>query len=120
GLLRKSSHLEKERRFGVVVENELRVGRLAVVFVAEPAPGAEHARRQGVFAEKPAGDIHLMNALVAEVAVAVVPDPMPVVMKSLSADRRHRRRAAPEIVIDVRRRRLRSVHFADAGAALVT
>ena len=45
---------------------------------------------------------------------------MPVIVKTLSPNGVHRRRAAPEIVIHVRRRRLRSGDLADAGARFVT
>src|SRR5206468_1417535 len=58
-------------------------------------------------------------ALVAEVTVAVIPNPMPVVMEALAANRVHRRRAAPQVVIHARRSGLRAAYFADAGAGFV-
>ena len=75
-------------------------------------------------AEEPAGDVHLVDALVADVAVAVEVDPVPVVVDRavlrVVAMRRHERRGAgPEVVVDRRRDRLRAGRLADAVAALV-
>src|SRR5262249_49362320 len=70
-----------------------------------------------------AGDVHLMHALVADVAVAVVPDPVPVVVDGaeLPVAVRHleRRRAAPQVVVHRRGRLLLSLDQADAAARLV-
>src|SRR6185295_8295755 len=81
---------------------------------------ADHSRRQRILAEEPTGDVHLMNALVAEVAAAGVPHPVPVIVQALPPERFHRRRTAPKVVIDFRRNRLRAVHLANAAARLVT
>ena len=51
------------------------------VFVAESAPITLDRVADRCFAETPARDIHLMNPLVAQVAVAVIPHPVPIVMQ---------------------------------------
>src|SRR5262249_49287023 len=66
-----------------------------------------------------AGLVHLMDALVAQVAVAVVPGPVPVVVQVLAQERLERGRAAPQVVIDRLGHRLLAVDLADAGAELV-
>src|SRR5262249_18791227 len=99
--------------------NDLRVGRFTVVFVAEPAAHAPHAWGQFVHAQKPATNIHLMNALIAEVAATVIPKPMPVVMELLAPNWNQRGRTGPQVVIYVGRGRLRLAYFADAAARLV-
>ena len=87
--------------FGVVVDDDLGVGVVAVVDVAEAAADAEDARGELHLAEEPAGDVHLVDALVAEVAVAGVPDPVPVVVEAACAcSGQLGRRAAPEVVVD--------------------
>src|SRR5207245_2668655 len=125
GFLRQAAHFKNERRFLVVVENELCIRRLAVVFVPKPATDAGHARRQSVFAQEPPGNVHLMNALVAQIAAAIVPKPVPVVMNrailgAVAPWRDQRRRPAPQIVVDVIRDRLRADAFPYARPALVT
>src|SRR5262245_26907235 len=66
-----------------------------------------------------------MNALVAQVAAAIIPKPMPVVMDrailgAVAARRDQRRRAAPQVVVYVIGHRLRTVGLANARPALVT
>src|ERR1051325_1659720 len=119
GLLRQAAHFKYQRRLGVIVIHDLRVRRLAIVLVPQPATDTPHARRQFVHAQEPPADVHLVNALVAQIAAAVVPDPMPVVVKLLAANRRHRGGATPQIVVHARRRRLGPFHLADAATRFV-
>src|SRR5262249_40165878 len=99
--------------------DDLRVGRLTVIGVAEAPADADDRPRQLVFAQAPAGDIHLMNALVAQIAVAVIPHPVPIVMEAEAMEGRARGRTAPQVVID----RVGNGPFtagpADAGTAFV-
>ena len=85
GLVGQAADFEDQRRRRIVVEHDLGVRRLAVVHVAQPPADAPHARRQFVDAQEPAGQVHLVNALVADVAVAGGPDPMPIVVQTLAA-----------------------------------
>src|SRR5207247_660708 len=102
---------------------DLRVGRLAVIDVAEASADADHRLGQPLLAEAPAGDVHLVDALVAEVAVAVVPDPVPVVVDGavgrLAVRRVVRGGAAPQVVVHRGGRLLVTVHLADARPRLV-
>ena len=80
------AHFEDQRLLGPEVEDrDFGVRRVAGIFVSESAAVAEHAIGQRFEAEAPAGDIHLMHALVADVAIAVGPLPMPVVMEMRAA-----------------------------------
>src|ERR1700704_5619988 len=72
-----------------------------------PARGRDFG---GVFyAQAPACGIDLVNALIAQVAIAVVPHPMPVVMKPVGGEFVLRRRPLPEIVVDTGGDRLRGL-----------
>src|SRR5687768_11823912 len=64
-----AADLEDDHDVAVVVDGELRVGRLAVVLVAEAAADAQDLRRQVLLAGPPAAHVHLVDALVADVAV---------------------------------------------------
>ena len=119
GPRRQSAHFKDERRRRVIVEDNHGVGRGAVIDVAKPATDTQDARRQRRLAQGPAPHVHLVNALIAEVAVAGGPDPMPIIVQLLAHQRLFRRRAIPQVVVNARRNRLRAIHFADAGAALV-
>jgi hypothetical protein len=57
-----------------------RVGRLLIVVEHELAADSAHLHRMR-HAQAPAGDIHLVDPLVAQVAVAGIPEPVPVVME---------------------------------------
>src|SRR5690242_17814297 len=59
-----------------------------------------------------------MDALVAEIAVAVVPEPVPVVMESILSELALRRGPEPKVVIDTRRNR-RDRRVTDGIAPLV-
>src|SRR5437879_9901843 len=64
-----------------------------------------HALRQRPD-QRPAGNIHFMHALIADVPIAEIPEPVPVVMDEVPMKRPLGRRAKPEIEIKVGRRRL--------------
>src|SRR5262245_2227282 len=53
--------------------------------------------------QAPAADVHLMNALVADVAIAVVPVPVPVIVKAVGIERARGRRPQPQVVINALR-----------------
>ena len=91
-----AADLEDELGVAVVHDADLGVGRLALVAIAEPAAQAEDGLgkgRAGAVAarargrDQPAGDVHLVDALVADVAVAEVPEPVPVVMDQVGVIR---------------------------------
>jgi len=115
---RQAADLEDQRRAVIGVIDDLRVGGLAVVVVAQAPANAHHARRQRRIAQEPAGDVHLVDSLVAQVAVAVVVDPVPVVVEVLPGQGLQRRRAGPEVVIQSGRD-LSFAHLADRHARLV-
>src|SRR5947209_13691461 len=100
------AHLEFEHfLFASVVELEgavQSVGRLLIVVEHEMAANRADLGRE-LHAQAPARDIHLMNALVPEIAVAGIPEPVPVVMETVLRERTLRGRAGPEIVIHARR-----------------
>src|SRR5262245_12214610 len=79
------------RRFLIVIEHEVTADR-------------RHAVRERD-TEAPARHIYLVDCLVAKIAIARVPDPMPVVMKPIVGERLHRRWAGPEVVVEARRNR---------------
>src|SRR5262249_31078833 len=118
-----AAHLEDQLAVAVVEDRDLGVGRLAVVDVAEAAADADDRLGQSGLAQTPAGLVHLVDALVADVAVAVIPDPVPVVVDGaelgVAVRRVVRCRPAPEIIVHRRGRLLRAVHLADAVALLV-
>ena len=119
-LSRQAAHFEDDRRRLVVDERNLRIRRLGVVVVDEPPADAHRPRRRGRVAARPPAHVHLVNALVPDVPVSRVPEPVPIVMQPLAHQRFLRRRAAPQVVIHFRRDGRRPRHLADAAARLVT
>ena len=78
---------------------------LYIVIDGEPSPQANDHFRQRVLLQAPAGHVHLVHALVADVAVAVVPEPVPVVVEPVRVEGAQRRRAEPGRSLIRRRRR---------------
>ena len=114
-----TTHLKDQRGSFVVMINDLRVGGFAIILVSESAADAPDARGEFHVAEEPAGDVHLVDALVSEIAITVIPHPVPVVMQAFTGERFLRGRAEPEIVIHLARNILGIRDITDAAAALV-
>ena len=120
--MRQAAHLEEHRRLVSLIDNK-RVRRLRGVLVAQAPADGERERGNGILSQEPAANIHLVGALVAVVAVAIVPEPVPVIVHRAEAAIAPRRfvrgRAAPDIVINIIGHALRAVHQANALAAFV-
>src|SRR6185295_6233694 len=75
-------------------------GVRSLLVVIEHEMSADGADLGRIFhAESPARHVHLMDALVSHVAIAVLPEPVPVVMESIAREFMLGRGAEPEIVI---------------------
>src|SRR5215475_1021285 len=86
---------------------ELEVGHLGVrsdLIVVEHKMAA-HRKDLGRqrHSQAPAADVHLVNALVADVAIAVVPVPVPVVVKAVGIERARGRGPQPQVIINALR-----------------
>ena len=114
---RQAAGLEDDALIAVVVDGHFRIGGVARIdvlgilafgLIAQPAAVGDHAVGLAVEAQSPAGDVGLVRALVAGVAVAIEPLPVPIVMKLRPGQLRRgvRGRAAPQIEIRLRRDRV--------------
>ncbi len=101
-LQRKAAVVKEQRRRLIGPESQLVVGGLAVVFVAPASTEAHHALGQQFgISQRPAAHIGLMRPLVADVAVAEGPLPVPVIMELGAVHRHHAARAGPELEIHI-------------------
>src|SRR4030095_9852595 len=50
--------------------------------------------------QAPACDVDFMNRLIADFAVARIPNPMPVVVKTILGERLQRRRSSPQVIVN--------------------
>ena len=116
---RQSTDLEVQGRLFVSVGDGLCVRRFAVIHIAESAPDADHGTWQKFFADEPARDVDLVNALVAQVPVPVVPDPVPVVVELFAEDIDFWGGSAPEVKIEAFGDRLWSGDLFDRATWLV-
>ncbi len=92
-LVRRAAHLAvgtesvdfgDQRRGSVIVDRDEGVWGLGAVDVTEAAADGDDFRGDFVRAEEPAGDIDFVDGLVAKVAAAVVPEPVPIVVNRAS------------------------------------
>src|ERR1700722_13786237 len=97
-----ASDFEDELGITVIHHTDLSIGRLALVAITEAATYTENRLRQSCTGglsirthcgDQPAGFIHLVDTLVADVAVTKIPKPMPVVVDQILMVRLLRRRA---------------------------
>ncbi len=72
-----------------------------------------------VFAEEPAGDVYLVDALVPKVTVSVVPNPVPVVVELLAEQVGLRGWAAPQVEVNAFGDGLRSADFFDGAPRFI-
>src|SRR5262249_18355045 len=86
---RQAADFEHDFPVTIIERGELRVGRLLVVLVDILAARGDYCLGHSGFTQTPARDIHLMHALIADVAIAGVPEPMPVVLEAVLAIRTH-------------------------------
>ena len=77
---RQAANFEHQLLIPVVVNDDLRVRGLAGVLIAKPAAVTDDFGAERLGAQSPAGQVHLMDALVPQVAVAVIPNPVPIVV----------------------------------------
>ena len=101
----------------VIVAGQQRVGRFLIVGGPYLPPIATAAFGHLRIAQPPARDAHFVHALVADVAVAGVPEPVPVVGEAQRVEGAHRRRAEEQIPVHAGRRRA-VLLVADRDAAL--
>ena len=84
---------------GIIEQAQLRVGGLCRINISHPSAHTPDRIRQSLDVEAPAGFVHLVDTLVPQVAVARVPEPVPVVMDADAVQRFHRSGAAPEVKV---------------------
>ena len=113
-----AAHLEDQLRVAEIHDRDLRVRRLSLVLVAEATAQADHALGERGAGNAPAGDVHLMHALIADVAIAGVPEPVPVIGHEILMIRLLRRWSEPQIEIQLLRR-IAGLLEADAATRLV-
>ena len=104
-----SPGFEHELPIAVVIRAGLGVRSLLVIIVLKFAAGAAHRLQAHVGVRQPqtpTSDVHFVNALVAHIAVAGIPKPMPVVSKTQLVEGPQRGRAQEQVPIHSRRRRL--------------
>ena len=101
------------------MNDELSVGRGPVIHIAQPPADTQHLGRKSGFLQCPAGDVHLVNTLVAQIAIARLPHPVPIVVEASAHERIQRGRATPQIVVYGGRRSLRAADLANGSATLV-
>src|SRR5439155_305980 len=82
-----------------IMNDDLGVGRLAGVGVTETSAVADDGPAQAGDAQTPAANIRRVNIVVPQLAVARVPEPVPVVMKLRPRQLIHRRGTGPRFVI---------------------
>ena len=104
---------------GIIEVADLGVCPLAVVLVAESRADGDDGGGEFRIAGHPTADIELVGTLVAEVAVAVIELPVPVVVEFFAMNGSHLAWAAPEIVIDRGGSGFGSGDFADGRAGFV-
>ena len=82
-----ASDFKEHRRRLVIKNGKLRVGRLAVVDVAEPSTNTDAPPRQGSLPEYPSAVIELVGSEIGHITVARLPEPVPGVMQFIAPQR---------------------------------
>src|SRR5581483_12463494 len=88
--------------FGKFEGRDHRVRRLLVV-IKHIMPAHGRYTSWVFHAKSPASQIHLVDALVADVAVAVIPEPVPVVVEAIARECVFGSWAQPQLVMNARR-----------------
>src|SRR5687767_14449262 len=75
------AHFTDQRRRFVVENGNLRVGGLGAVGLAEAPANAHHPPRRAVLAQCPACNVDGVRTVVTDLAIARLPEPMPLVVQ---------------------------------------
>src|SRR5687767_11195 len=102
-LVHQAAHLENQKNISVLIDRHLHVRRLALIVVSKPSAQTPNLVGQRGSFDRPTGHIDFVNALVANVTVAKVPEPMPVVMNQIAVIRLHGGWPKPQIEIEITR-----------------
>ena len=86
-------------QFRIVIDGGLHFRHfLAIIPQKLPAHGGD-VFREFLDAQSPHAEVGFVNTLVAYVAVAIIPMPVPIVVHEILGEGSHRCRTAPEIVV---------------------
>src|ERR1700692_2604641 len=69
------------------------VGSFLIVVKSKLSAAAKNFLRLHRFVQAPPRDIHLMRSLITQIGAAVIPKPMPIVVKAIFVERPERRRS---------------------------
>ena len=101
----KAASFKNELSLAVIKDGQLHVGGLSLVGVVGAvditSADGDDGLGEGGALNGPAGDVHLVDALVADVAVAKVPEPVPVVVNEVAMERLFGSGAKPEVEVHV-------------------
>src|SRR5205814_10468024 len=78
-----AAHFDHDLAPAVIVAGHQRVGRLCVIVVGVLAAHRHRGLGPLGVSQSPPADAHLMHALITDIAVAGVPEPVPVVAKAV-------------------------------------
>ena len=119
GIPRKTAYFEDQRYIVIVKNHYLSIRRVAVIVISQPSARTEDAWRKMTLTKHPSSNIHLVDTLITEISITGIEIPVPVVMQIPPRQRLHRSRTDPEVVVDVIRNNLLTVHLADASTWFV-
>src|SRR2546427_12806660 len=92
-------HLAFAVRTIKVIGSVQHIGSFLIVVEEEMAAHrGDHGRK--AYSETPARDVDFVNGLIADFAIAGIPDPMPVVVKAIPREWLQRRWAGPQVVMN--------------------
>ena len=86
-----------------MVDGSLHFRHFLAIVPKEFSTHGSDALRKLVYPQSPHAEIGFVDALVAHIAIAIVPMPVPVVVNKVFAERTHWCRPAPEVVVQSRR-----------------
>src|SRR4030095_7580424 len=94
-----AANLEQQDRLAELHHRELHVRSLALIgaVVRESPTQAIYLRGERAVLDSPAGNVHLVHTLVANLSVAKVPKPVPGVGMQVGMKRLHGSRANPQV-----------------------
>ena len=75
------------------------VGRLLIIIEHKVTAHRRNLNREAN-TQPPARDVDLVNCLIADLAITRVPNPMPVVVKTITRERLQRSRTRPQVIVD--------------------
>jgi len=103
----------------IIKQRNVSIGSLTAIVEPQPSPDAYSARRRLILSQSPAANVDVVDPIIAHLAIARGPEPVPFVVQLSAHEWSFGRRTAPQVIVHRGRHWRRRAYRADAIAGAI-